>query len=567
MFRTGFVTKNNKVQDGSPVIIIYRKDQEDLTFDISSVITKKSQSDLGNPKQFELLNRYLDYKGEEFKDELYKHYYDVYEMLGDFYLGKDLNSGVTPPYQDFAKIFKMFDIEDIYHFLKNVFKLNVPGNLPDVFDNSIIQDRKGTREQTFIKDEYIYLAALIVLIKATFPIVTRYAEMVSSEFKNNNPKQAHLFKIYTTFDHINHSVPMEKLYSFTEKLVNTEDLTEEEIQKRVIELVIPSKEMIPFRLGQLVLHKLPLLTVVDDNRDINIVKAIYTFIITKLKSQYGSSDSIKQKTVRKETGDQDGGGNESHMEAYKIVGDLRVGEQVKLREFFSTTDHILHSMCYEQKNLVTQPIVTNNNGKEVRFTYQDIYEWTAAYANHREDDLEENGYRIHDNTILLLTTIFKGQVDPRFKDYLNLDNVRNMITLGFMYLWNLGFKDLALLLFSTYNIKDSSIITITTSSNKSRIPDTMLQELESLFPLRTAPTKTNPNGELLIKSWVEELGNSYYSLNMISLAPEDLIYEVFGRTDTRIPISKDLKVMIAEYLIKNEKIIKNGYFTEENDGQ
>ena len=125
MFKTGFVIKNNKIQDGSPVIIIYRQGQEDLSFDISSVITKKSQSDLGNQKQFELLNRYLDYKGEAFKEKLYLHYKEVYDMLTDFYLERDLNTSLTPPYQEFAKIFNMFDIEDIKHFLTDVYHLSL----------------------------------------------------------------------------------------------------------------------------------------------------------------------------------------------------------------------------------------------------------------------------------------------------------------------------------------------------------------------------------------------------------------------------------------------------------
>lgn len=564
MFKTGFVIKNNKIQDGSPVIIIYRQGQEDLSFDISSVITKKSQSDLGNQKQFELLNRYLDYKGEAFKEKLYLHYKEVYDMLTDFYLERDLNTSLTPPYQEFAKIFNMFDIEDIKHFLTDVYHLSIPSTIQAVFDPNTEKDNKGTREQTYIQEEYVYLAALIVLVKATFPIVTRYAEMVSSEFQNTNSKQVHLFKIYSTFDHINFSLPMEKLYSFTEKLVNEEGLSEEDIQKRVIELVMPSRDMVPFRLGQVVLHKLPLLTVVDDSNDNNIVKTIYTFIITKLKSQYGSSDSIKQKTVRKETGDQDGGGNESHMEAYKIVGDLRVGQQVLLEESLRSLDVILHSMALNQKVFVTQPIVINNIGKEMQFTYQDIYEWTRAYLSHTVEGVEHNGYKVHKNTLLLLTTMFKGQMDPRFMDHIPIECVRNMITLGFMYFWNLGFKDLALILFSTYEMESNDTLTIiTTSSNKTRIPDKMLQELEILFPLRKAPTTTNPNGELPIKTWVEEIGNSYYGLNVISLAPEELIYDVFGRSDPRITISKDLKVMLADYLIQNEKIIQEGYFRRE----
>ena len=126
MFKTGYQRDSQGlVQIDSPrVEMVYNG--EILQFSVSHLLSRDSQRNYFDSKQYLLINEYLDYKGEEFKARLFnlcKYASEEIETLPRI-LGENYNANMTPPYELFIPILEMFDMEDIYNWIKNFIQVS-----------------------------------------------------------------------------------------------------------------------------------------------------------------------------------------------------------------------------------------------------------------------------------------------------------------------------------------------------------------------------------------------------------------------------------------------------------
>ena len=168
-----------------------------LEFTIGSVIGKKNKEDLDNTVQFVLLNEYLAYKGEVFQAELF----DKLCKSMDDIVATLTRAEIHPlPYHIVFPLLDHFDLNDVFLFLKNVKGLQAPSNLADTFDTSIESDGRGTRVQTYIKDDFIELAALTIIMKVVLGPLCELAYAKSKEV-NSMHKEYILFQLIKISNH------------------------------------------------------------------------------------------------------------------------------------------------------------------------------------------------------------------------------------------------------------------------------------------------------------------------------------------------------------------------------
>ena len=125
-------------------------------------------------------------------------------------------------------------------------------------------------------------------------------------------------------------------------------------------------------------------------------------------------------------------------------------------------------------------------------------------------------------------------MDPRSREYIKLDSIINLLAVGYTYLYGLGFKDLAILLVST-SIEDIfGMVTINTTINKPRLSKELKEKLDALYPYRRQIN--DGTSENLCEKAISELVKEYESKNMYV-------------------IPQDLKVQLAEFIIKHEGVV------------
>lgn len=506
----------------STVINIENLDSN-VEFIISTIISKKNKDELDDPRQFTLLDGFINWKGDDFKKKLYDRYVRSFNDIIDTATLKEI---YPLPVYIVNPILDMFRLDEVVKYLVEVYGLKAPSNLADEFDEMIELDGRGTRVQTYIKKDYIELAALVVVIKAIIGPIGQFAYVRSKDL-NKTHKNYILYQFLIQHP-IFQSEPAEKLWGLIDKVVNlpTNESVLDSI--RTLENRLPKDEIPTAVLARVVIEKLPLACIVDDDKDKNIVTKIYNYVNNKLKSQGDTTKSIKPKTslVDSESGT---GDEESIIESTRVCGNLGTATPLEISWSINSIEAIMFQLPdYMKKDI----------------------DLALAYEAHDCCQVFMNG-NLHRTQIDMLTFLFKDVVVPRALEHVDIESIINLMGVGFSYLWGMGFKQMALLLIAQQDTTQTDIMTINTTVNRSRLSKEMKDELERLYPYkRVINEDTQAN---LVEELITTLVNEIYDVRWIHTGKDKWVEEVLGDRNSDKILPVDLKLQLASIIIEHEK--------------
>ena len=495
-----------------------------LEFTIGSVIGKKNKEDLDNTVQFVLLNEYLAYKGEVFQAELF----DKLCKSMDDIVATLTRAEIHPlPYHIVFPLLDHFDLNDVFLFLKNVKGLQAPSNLADTFDTSIESDGRGTRVQTYIKDDFIELAALTIIMKVVLGPLCELAYAKSKEV-NSMHKEYILFQLIKKHP-IYHSAPMQKLLGLVEKLIEQAGDDETQASINVLEKYLPKEEIPIHHLGSVVIQKICTAPIIGDNENKNIVTRVYNYINNKIKSPPDVRASIRPKTALTDN-DGEVGEKESIVESYRLLSELSNGDVVEFNWAVDTIDKIVAQLHPNMRKYITQEVLQDAVIFCKKLESTTIQHWQVDF----------------------LKWIFKDVLDPRMIDYIKIDNIINLMAVGFTYLWNLDFKNIALLLVARLDKTESEVFSINSVVNKSRIDKELKDQLDFLYPLRKPinQQQTANVAEKAIELLTSEINNSTW----LTLADDKYLIEFAGNKDNNKLMQADIRLQFTKFVIRHETL-------------
>ena len=506
---------------------------EEVEFVISSIISKRNKQELDDPRQFLLLNAYLDYKGDQFKAELFQRYLKSSEVIFSYlqrtgiYTSDGTKPGWSLPTEIVNPIFDMFDLMDLYNFVKNVYRLQPPSILADVFDEMIERDGRGTRVQTYIKDDYLELASLVLMIKAVIGPIGQFAYTKSGAIGSQH-KEYILFQFFK-YEKFFNSPPMVKLLGLIDKSVNLPTNDDTVDAKRVIEEQLPREEIPIYVASIVVLQKLPVVCIVDDNSDKNIITKIYNYVNNKMKAPGDAAKTIRDKTNLADN-ESTTGDKESMVESLRVVADISEGNIIEMDWSISTIEKILYQFPKVYRDIIDEKAM------------KDAITFTKVFAN----------ANISRQQVNILGFIFKDVIDPRALEYVSIDSIINLLAIGFGYMWGLGFKTLALLLVSQQDVSRELSLSINLTANRSRIPKEMKDELDRLYPYKRV--KNEEVHENLVEETITAMTNALFDMKWIHTATDNYITEVHGDRNPSKILPTDLKIQLAKFIIEHERL-------------
>lgn len=461
--------------------------EEELIFTIKSVINKRNISPTGD--QMILLNKYLKYKGDDYNSILWTRLTKAHDAIEATVLSDQFT--ILPEITD---IINIIDVMDIYNFIKNVYKLKAPSTLIDEFTEQDENEGRLYREQTFIKNEYLELAALSVALKLIVGPIA-YFLYINAQLVGQNLE-------YTGFTYLRksklfHSPPMEKTLGLIKKL-----LEQNNTQVSIIEKKLPSSELPIYILSIVLFQRLSTADIITDTNERNLVTIVYSYASSKLNNTGDVTRVIRNKNTSMAGGDDDT--TSSVVEAYKAVTDLTPGKIVEINWVMETIENVIHN----SSNYVKQ----NVDIEEAKRVYKKLEPFREI--------------AIPEQTGNMLAIILKDTIPPKAKDNLTLESFLNGLAVAYVFVKNIGLPEIATLLTSKTIVSDG--VSINSAVNRVRLTTDDKENLNKYFPTR----KINSTQEVNVgEEWINSISTTYlehkwYSLvddiNSSSILPNNL---------------------------------------------
>lgn len=499
-----------------------------IEFDVNMVVSKRHKEEINPAIQFELLNKYLDYRGEEFKAKLfeaYRHSRDVmYEHI--IHVGADTDNvqamvakKMLPPIYDLLKL------EEIYDWLTNIYRIKPIEGLKDEFDEKMLRDKDGTREQTYTKDDYRQLVALVMLLKATLGPIGEYGNI---EKENISTKLLHytLFNFYRE-DAIYQTAPFQKLVGLATKVCESVFKKETSSRFTVADMMVPSDEIPIWALSTALFQKVAVSPIVDDDKARNVITKLHNFVKNKIDKSGDKSGSYADKRHTRGGDDET---SESFAESYRIVGDVTPG----FEEEMSWAINLLFEDPSELHAGIDKALV------------DEVYRMLTVSTNKE----------VSEEQVIVLGWVLSDVIHPQSLIYVNVDDIYKALSVAYAYLYEIGYSYIGMLLTATRVDEDDDVAVVSFTTNRTKITNEIKDELDKLYPYKTvaATTSTERREDNVAVTAVNTVANIFYKNQWILIAPRRHVDEVAMVTSLTISPDPNLKVMLSKMLISLKTI-------------
>ena len=508
-----FILDNNKYD--AKVIIEHEKSQ--LEFPVNSLINRRLRDPIDPDKMFYILNKYLEYKGKQYQEELFK----VYEQADDDLINYSLRKDLEPlPIEIFHRVLDHFDLEDIIKFIKETKIITPPSKLGDVFDERIEKDERGSRVQTYLKEDYIELIALVTVLKAIFPLIGKFAFLRSGILANNQYKEFIYLQLIITHP-IAQSRPFIKVRESIEKLVNRLKNDEAKITIRILEKTVSKASLTDYLLAKVIVEKIFTNNELEDSNMKSTVTKIYNYCSNQLKFKSNVSD-IKIRHFNNSDGDSE---SESNLESFRTPSNVTIGNIEEFRAYIL------------QPELLIRDLGLDTTMEEFN-KYKEMFKSHSAFKPIKE-------------MIYVTAYVFKNIMDPRGIMYIKKDELFNLMSLAYIWLMKNGFNKLAIIL-ASYDVRIEGVDVIKLSSTvKNKIDPELKEKLNYYYPYK----RLIKSGKTLVeKDYVEEtlskIVQNLQEYSLRTIAPSEDVITTYGKHIKDISIHEDIKNDLIRMLIK-----------------
>lgn len=471
---------------GTEISVTYG--DENIKFITSGLI---HQTNFKGMDPFKLLMKYLNYRGEEYKDELFNRL-----KLAHAAILNSIHNREVVYTKEVYSIIDIIDVMDIYNYIKNVYKFKPPANLKTEFTKEDDAAGRWNRDQTLIVDEYLELVALGLALKI---LIGPIGLFVHHNFNKKEEKKEYRGFKFIRNSKLFESSPMVKAYKFIMKLVEQSANT----KIIIINEGLSIDELPAYLLSIYCFKKLAPTSLMEESNVNNIVNTLFNHTTNKLRPGGDVSRTIRPKSVVIEGGDD--GSNSSVMEAYKATTDLSPGQIVEYNWAVDTIEKVMHNSA----DYITQHVKP-----------EDI-----KYALSRVHLLKESV--ISNETQALLSIIFKDTINPKavkhlkyVADYVPYEKgtyvspMLNLLIVGYAYLKGIGLPELARILTAKEILSgdEEDTIVLNPTNSKTRISTAEKELLNEYYLSRdTGALRVN-----MAEEWVNTTANSYYSKTWIA---------------------------------------------------
>lgn len=470
---------------------------------------------------FEQINKYWEYISPEKVNEIFSVYKEINEIFNQSHHRDVLTKTL---YVYVGKLLDLHDFDDVKHWVIFRSGINFPkqGVLADNYIAS--PDKPSTRGQTYIRDDYVSLITMTVILRTMIPIWGEFIRVTKSEVKNVY-KELYAFKlIYKS--KLMESEAMLKLKTYVEYSTQVGKTKHAPILEGMSSVDFPV-----WMLGLVVTRRLCVCDIRGTDTEAVVIIHIYNFIDSRVRgidnNFSGAGGIISAKKFDKPTQDNDPG----VLEGYKFRQEIQPGDIIALRH--SVEDPMVVAIKI-QPNIDPQLVTSALKTSKVLF---------------------QN--KIQDVQILLLQWCIKPILPNKAIDYIPKKQIVKLLAVCQAVLIHRGHIELAGLITAKPSVEeDASVISASSSDARSRMPKEMIDELNYLFPHMRKPNGKSKTIKMTNQAF-ESIDLVVRALNRVSwvLTLSDThVQKLTGYPNQRrYTIPSNIRTLLGAVVIQNAK--------------
>lgn len=528
-----FIRDNRVAIQGSVLEIVVSHDGEEISWEAATLglttypvifngvththlVASKRDMIVTTYDPFEQINGYWSQLSAVQVKNIFETYKEIFDA---FNYSEDRSSLTFQLYGLVAKLLDQHNLEDVEHWIS--FRSNVYFGSTTLKTEYIeAPDKRTTREQTYLKEDYVRLVTLSVVLRTMMPV---WGAFISTTRDDHGT----WFKEYYAFDLMKSSklitsTAMEKLETYLKFTIATNKVDNyNSILKGI------STENFPTWILSLVtVRRLCLGDVRGLENSTTLISTIYGFCINKIKGGENgpnSANGVKPKTFENKNDPEKAA---SRLEGYKIKQDIPPGDIVALEDAVSDP----YLVAKQLQPGIPDSLVT------------DALKSSAVLLTNR----------IYDGQITLMQWVVSPVINPRGIGYLCKESVVRLLAVSQAVLWFRGSKELAGII-TAGSIENQNNFNSSGESTYVSIPKNLKEELTRLFPYERRPS--------LKKKTTKLLNTATISINLVvdlltantwrlTLSEKHVLDLHEGKNHRRFPVPKNIRVLLATLVIE-----------------
>ena len=465
---------------------------------------------------FSHINKYWESFSEQDQLKIFNIYKDIRVAFDEIWERSKLTAEL---YVLVAKLLDTHDLKDAQHWILFHSGVYLPPNLDIEYNNTT--NSPGSREQTYLKEDYIKLVTLTLILRTLIPVWGEFISRTRQE-AGTNFKEYYAFQLVCK-SKLAYCEAIEKLTTYIEY-----SIVPDKSKSASIIGGISTEDFPIWILGLVLVRRLCLGDITGVNQKATLVTFIYKFITQKIKGNDNNFAGMVKDKIFDDSGS-DGDSNISKLEGYKAKQEIPAGDIILLEYAMRDTYALAAKLAPTMER--------------------------ALLDRALETTMVLNDQVIQDPQIALLQWVMKPVISPRGILYLGKNTIVRLLALCQSVLIHRGHYALAGLCTSIVNTNLNEI-QISGVDSRARIPKELLEELFKYYPF----TKRVGGKQKVLKPLnqaviaIDTVAEQFSELDWLITADDSLLPLITeGSNNRRYVIQHNFKITLANLVIEIAK--------------
>ena len=407
---------------------------------------------------FDQLNAYFQQLPEQIQNSIFNEYKNIHEVLHITNLAHDDCEGLIGAIKPMAKkLFAHIDPANFDSWVWTKLRPTIPLSAASVhFDADTMP---GTKERTYLLDDYKGLIPLAIIIRAACPFWFDFAAL-TREALSREHKDMHAYSL------IEGSWPalsdaMHRLEEFVDHTVGNDRNNPASIL-----MGIGTDEFVYWVLSSLVINKLPIVDVLGTSIETPVVSALYNHVKQRVTQLTSSQPPINNKFAESSYSMDEN--NQSYLEGFRNRIALPVGYEVEGDYYLERQIDMIMNNIYDPNSMIER-VAPGIDYKTIHDAIDSSRLLQAAYPS--------------DEQITIAAWLFHPYSQVRTIGNLYKERIVTLLAMAQAVLIYLNRKELAMLVTAIYHRNDGNTTTHYLGESISQLRATDKERYTSTFPM------------------------------------------------------------------------------------